>query len=63
MCGRTALARGYGFGGDAATVRVPADLEPLKDWLTGPRATPFLLDAKVTRDHGSWWLEEAFRGH
>ncbi|MBZ3901824.1 thiamine pyrophosphate-binding protein [Streptomyces griseiscabiei] len=56
-----ALARGYGF--DATTVRTPADLAPLRHWLTGPRTTPFLLDAKVTRGHGAWWLEEAFRGH
>ncbi|MER6155258.1 thiamine pyrophosphate-binding protein [Streptomyces sp. NPDC001868] len=56
-----ALARGYGF--EAVTVRTVADLKPVEDWLTGPRASPLLIDAKVTRDHGSWWLEEAFRGH
>lgn len=56
-----ALARGHGF--EAITVRAPADLEPLGNWLSGPRSTPFLIDAKVTTDHGSWWLEEAFRGH
>lgn len=56
-----ALARGYGF--EAVTVRTAADLEPVEDWLAGPRSAPLLIDAKVTRDHGSWWLEEAFRGH
>ncbi|GHH89055.1 thiamine pyrophosphate-binding protein [Streptomyces capitiformicae] len=56
-----ALARGYGF--DAVTVRTPTDLEPVEDWATGPRTTPLLIDAKVTTDHGSWWLQEAFRGH
>lgn len=25
--------------------------------------TPTLIDAKVTCDHGAWWLEGAFRGH
>ncbi|MBO4258003.1 thiamine pyrophosphate-binding protein [Streptomyces griseorubiginosus] len=56
-----AIARGYGF--EAATVRSPADLKAVADWVAGPRSAPLLVDAKVTRDHGSWWLEEAFRGH
>ncbi|NUR03351.1 MAG: thiamine pyrophosphate-binding protein [Streptomyces sp.] len=56
-----AVARGYGF--EAVTVRAPADLKAVKDWLAGPRSAPLLIDAKVTREHGSWWLEEAFRGH
>ncbi|TQE37918.1 thiamine pyrophosphate-binding protein [Streptomyces ipomoeae] len=56
-----ALARGYGF--EAITVRTPTDLELLEAWLAGPRSAPLLIDAKVTADHGSWWLEEAFRGH
>jgi len=56
-----AIARG--FGCDAATVRRPGDLGPLREWLDGPRDRPFLIDAKVTSEHGSWWLEEAFRGH
>ncbi len=56
-----AIARGFGCG--AAKVRQPADLAPLQDWLAGPRDKPFLIDAKVTSEHGSWWLEEAFRGH
>ncbi|MEU6763314.1 thiamine pyrophosphate-binding protein [Streptomyces sp. NPDC046853] len=56
-----AVARGYGF--DAVTVRTPADLKPVRDWVAGPRTTPLLVDAKVVREHGAWWLEEAFRGH
>jgi thiamine pyrophosphate-dependent acetolactate synthase large subunit-like protein len=56
-----AVARGYGF--EAVTVRTPADLKAVGDWVAGPRSAPLLIDAKVTRDHGSWWLEEAFRGH
>lgn len=56
-----AIARGYGF--EAVTVRTRADLEPVRDWVAGPRSTPLLIDAKVTSEHGSWWLEEAFRGH
>ena len=30
---------------------------------TAPRERPLLIDAKVTADRASWWLEEAFRGH
>lgn len=56
-----AVARGYGF--EAVTVRTAADLKAVQDWVEGPRSAPLLIDAKVTRDHGSWWLEEAFRGH
>ncbi|WP_458242568.1 thiamine pyrophosphate-binding protein [Streptomyces sp. MAI_2237] len=56
-----AVARGYGF--EAVTVRTPAALKAVADWVAGPRAAPLLVDAKVTRDHGAWWLEEAFRGH
>src|SRR4051794_27273421 len=56
-----AIARGYGFA--ALTARSVADLAPVADWVAGPRAAPLLIDAKVTRDEPSWWLEEAFRGH
>jgi thiamine pyrophosphate-dependent acetolactate synthase large subunit-like protein len=56
-------AIGRGFGADAITVREPVDLGPLRDWLSEPPERPILIDAKVTRDRGSWWLEEAFRGH
>jgi thiamine pyrophosphate-dependent acetolactate synthase large subunit-like protein len=56
-----AIARGYGF--EAATVRAPGDLAAVARWLEGPRDRPLLLDAKVASPRGSWWLEEAFRGH
>jgi thiamine pyrophosphate-dependent acetolactate synthase large subunit-like protein len=56
-----AIARGHGFA--AVTVRDVADLAGVRDWLAGPRTAPLLVDAKVTRDQPSWWLEEAFRGH
>jgi thiamine pyrophosphate-dependent acetolactate synthase large subunit-like protein len=52
-----------GFGLDGITVRNVSDLEAVRTWLEGPRERPLLIDAKVTRDRGSWWLEEAFRGH
>ncbi len=56
-----AIGRGFGF--DGVTVRDAADLDPVRDWLAGPRERPLLIDAKVASAHGSWWLEEAFRGH
>jgi thiamine pyrophosphate-dependent acetolactate synthase large subunit-like protein len=56
-----AIGRGFGF--EALTVRGVGDLEPVRAWVDGPRDRPLLIDAKVTRDRGSWWLEEAFRGH
>jgi acetolactate synthase I/II/III large subunit len=56
-----AIGRGYGFEG--ITVRAAGDLAGVSDWLGGPRARPLLIDAKVTSARGSWWLEEAFRGH
>jgi thiamine pyrophosphate-dependent acetolactate synthase large subunit-like protein len=56
-----AIGRGFGF--DGVIVRDTADLDPVRDWLAGPRERPLLIDAKVTSAHGSWWLEEAFRGH
>ena len=56
-------AIGRGFGCDALTVRGPDDLSPVRDWLAGPRSAPLVIDAKVTSHRGSWWLEEAFRGH
>jgi acetolactate synthase-1/2/3 large subunit len=52
-----------GFGCTGITVRTPADLGPLREWLDGPRTSPILIDAKVSAAHASWWLEEAFRGH
>jgi thiamine pyrophosphate-dependent acetolactate synthase large subunit-like protein len=56
-------AIGRGFGCAGVTVRRPADLDPVRAWLAGPRQQPLVIDAKVTADKGSWWLEEAFRGH
>jgi acetolactate synthase I/II/III large subunit len=56
-----AIARG--FGCDAVTVRGAADLGPVRDWLESRPGHPIVIDAKVTSDHGAWWLEEAFRGH
>ena len=56
-------AIGRGFGCEAITVRAAGDLAAVRDWLAGPRDRPLLIDAKVTRERGSWWLEEAFRGH
>jgi acetolactate synthase I/II/III large subunit len=56
-------AIGRGFGCEGVTVRSPGDLGPVRDWLAGSRDRPMVIDAKVTADRGSWWLEEAFRGH
>jgi thiamine pyrophosphate-dependent acetolactate synthase large subunit-like protein len=56
-----AIARG--FGCDAVTVRSLADLEPVRTWLEARPPRPILIDAQVTTDRGSWWIEEAFRGH
>ncbi len=56
-----AIGRGFGFEG--VTVRSAGDLAAVRGWLDGPRERPLLIDAKVTSAHGSWWLEEAFRGH
>jgi len=56
-----AIGAGYGF--DAVTVRRAADLAGVHDWLAGSRGRPLLVDAKVASPRGSWWLEEAFRGH
>ncbi|TMR96881.1 thiamine pyrophosphate-binding protein [Nonomuraea basaltis] len=56
-----AIARGHGF--TAVTVTEAADLADVADWLKGPRDRPLLVHAKVTGEHGSWWLEEAFKGH
>jgi acetolactate synthase I/II/III large subunit len=56
-------AVGRGFGCAGVTVRGPGDLDGVRAWLAGPRDRPLLVDAKVTASRGSWWLEEAFRGH
>ncbi|MFD1498901.1 thiamine pyrophosphate-dependent enzyme, partial [Streptosporangium lutulentum] len=56
-----AIARG--FGCEAVTVRDRADLAAVAGWVKGPRDRPLLVHAKVSAARGSWWLEEAFRGH
>ncbi|MGN9839290.1 thiamine pyrophosphate-binding protein [Nonomuraea sp. H19] len=56
-----AIARGHGFA--AVTVTAAPDLAGVADWLKGPRDRPLLVHAKVIRNRGSWWLEEAFKGH
>ncbi|HEU5486644.1 MAG TPA: thiamine pyrophosphate-binding protein [Microlunatus sp.] len=56
-----ALARGH--GADGLTVRTVADLDPVADWVAAPRDRPLVIDAKLSSDGGSWWLQEAFRGH
>jgi acetolactate synthase-1/2/3 large subunit len=56
-----AIARGFGFEG--VTVRRAPDLASVRAWVDGPRERPLLIDAKITSARGSWWLEEAFRGH
>jgi acetolactate synthase I/II/III large subunit len=54
---------GRGFGCTGVTVRGTGDLGQVREWLDGPRDRPLLIDAKITSERGSWWLEEAFRGH
>ena len=56
-----ALARG--FGAEGVTVRAVGDLAAVETWLAGPRDRPLVVDAKIADDGGSWWLQEAFRGH
>jgi thiamine pyrophosphate-dependent acetolactate synthase large subunit-like protein len=56
-----AVGRGYGF--EAVTVRAPADLTGVAEWVAGPRRAPLLVHAPIASDGGSWWLSEAFRGH
>ncbi|BCB77187.1 thiamine pyrophosphate-binding protein [Phytohabitans flavus] len=56
-------ATARGFGCASLTVRALDDLDGVREWLRGPRATPLVVDAKVVSTEPSWWLEEAFRGH
>jgi thiamine pyrophosphate-dependent acetolactate synthase large subunit-like protein len=56
-------AIGRGFGCTGITVRTVNDLDAARAWLDGPRDTALVIDAKVWSSRGSWWLEEAFRGH
>jgi thiamine pyrophosphate-dependent acetolactate synthase large subunit-like protein len=55
------IARGYGCA--AVTVTAVSDLDGVATWLNSPRDRPLLVHAKITRDRGSWWLEEAFKSH
>jgi thiamine pyrophosphate-dependent acetolactate synthase large subunit-like protein len=55
-----ALAQGLGF--DAVTVRRVDDVDGVRRWVDSNRSRPLLVDAKVTQESPSWWLEEAF-GH
>jgi hypothetical protein len=56
-------AIGRGFGCAGLTVRAAADVAGVGDWLADPGGRPLVVDVKVTSTRGSWWLEEAFRGH
>ncbi len=56
-----AIARGFGL--DGVTVRRADDLDAVAEWLAGDRRRPLLVDAKIVDDGGSWWLQDAFRGH
>jgi thiamine pyrophosphate-dependent acetolactate synthase large subunit-like protein len=55
-------AVGRGFGATAITARTVDDLDAVSEWLSGPRDTPLVIDAKISGDGGAWWLAEAF-GH
>jgi thiamine pyrophosphate-dependent acetolactate synthase large subunit-like protein len=55
-----AIGRGFGF--DGVTVTRVDDLAAVRRGSMALRAS-LLIDAKVTADRASWWLEEAFRGH
>jgi len=56
-------ATARGFGCDSVTVRSVADLEPVRKWLESSSERALVIDAKIRTERGSWWLEEAFRGH
>jgi acetolactate synthase I/II/III large subunit len=56
-------AIGAGYGLEATVVRTPDDLDAVRRWVDGPRNRALVVDAKVAAPRGSWWLEEAFRGH
>lgn len=56
-------ALGRGFGADGVTVRGPADLEQVRNWVASAPTRPLVIDAKVVNDGGAWWLAEAFQGH
>ncbi|MCP1413850.1 thiamine pyrophosphate-dependent acetolactate synthase large subunit-like protein [Paenarthrobacter sp. A20] len=52
-----------GYAAAALTVRRPEDLSRVNEWLSGPRETPMVIDARIASDGGAWWLAEAFKGH
>jgi acetolactate synthase I/II/III large subunit len=54
---------GRALGLEGMTVRGAPDLEPLRQWLAGPRGRGLVLDAKVVPSVVGDWLEDAFRGH
>jgi thiamine pyrophosphate-dependent acetolactate synthase large subunit-like protein len=47
-------------GAEAITVRGPADLSPVSDWLRAGQG-PLVIDAKVNPEVEADWLKEAFR--
>jgi thiamine pyrophosphate-dependent acetolactate synthase large subunit-like protein len=62
---RDIAAIGRGFGCDGVVVRSVDDLAAVRaTWGAGEAGgeRPLVIDAKITSAHGSWWLEEAFRG-
>jgi acetolactate synthase I/II/III large subunit len=56
-------AIGAGHGLDTVSVRHPEHLGQVRNWLAGTRSRSLLIHARVAAPRGSWWLEEAFRGH
>jgi thiamine pyrophosphate-dependent acetolactate synthase large subunit-like protein len=55
------IARGY--GATAVTVRTVDDLDAVTAWVASSPTAPLVIDAKISSDGGSWWLQEAFKGH
>jgi thiamine pyrophosphate-dependent acetolactate synthase large subunit-like protein len=55
------IARGY--GATAVTVRSVDDLNAVTAWVASSPTAPLVIDAKISSDGGSWWLQEAFKGH
>jgi thiamine pyrophosphate-dependent acetolactate synthase large subunit-like protein len=56
-----ALGRAVGLAG--ATVRQPADLRAVSEWLSAGDPPGMVVDAKMVPTVVAEWLEEAFRGH
>jgi len=56
-----AVGAGYGF--DTVTVSRPEHVRGVAEWVAGSRDRPLMVHARVASPRGSWWLEEAFRGH